>query len=203
MMEESYHKAAAQQGSLTSTTRFTGHMIEAAAHARSASEFPHRPIRAPRPRRNAPGQDSPTHSSPRWSSRSIAFRRESARQCHRDCSVSLSAGTRSSCRRCAVVFRHNSAASPSEDTTKSTRPSPSKSPNAAPRCALRTAFIVCRSLIGEFAANIPKHAIGFFISVRLKGLDPVVHVRIRGEKILPAVVIEIDEAHSPSRYGHC
>ena len=51
----------------------------------------------------------------------------------------------------------------------------------------------------KYASRVGEHAVGFLVHRRLEHLDPVVHVRVGGEQVLPAVVVEIEQAELPSR----
>src|SRR5260370_41901152 len=43
----------------------------------------------------------------------------------------------------------------------------------------------------EYATRIGEHAVGFLVHGRFERLDTVIHVRVGGEEVLPAIVVEI------------
>ena len=100
----------------------------------------------------------------------------------------------------AAMIQKHQGAPPSEVTTTSMQPSLFKSPKAAPRPAI--ADVTPESARSKRPVVIEREQWRLFVVQHVVNLfDVVQHVALRDEQILPAVVVEILEAHAPT--GAC
>ena len=100
-----------------------------------------------------------------------------------------------------LTLRQSSTGASRERRQASIRPSPSKSAKALPRWAFTGQAGFARDVAKLTVPGIGEDAVGLLVDGRFEHLHAIVDVRVGGEEVFPAIVVEIEQADVPNRCG--